>query len=289
MGENIKKNSFSPKTVLLTGSTGVIGCSIKDYFKKYLPEIRVVCLFNPFSLQNLYDNLKEGNIDYFINASGAPSNDLSLNEPYQTYQTNSFSILNQLEIIRKYSPKTKYITFGSIYEKEGTTPYASSKRNSRDIVKTYRENYHLFCIQATLGFTEYYNRSEKFITRKISKKIAEIYHKTKNGDSFSPLKLENVDDIFYFTWGEDMADGIWKMLNQDVPQEFTVINKRNCSLREFVEAAFNSVGLENSMVEKQNYDRLPVSDFEINNLQHWMPLYSYKEIARMMVESDIKN
>lgn len=289
MRNSIRENIFTPKTVMLTGSTGVIGSSIKDFFNKFFPEIKVICLFNPFSLQNLHDRLKGEPIDYFINAAGAPSNDLSLDDPYGTYKINSFSILNQLEIIRKYSPSTRYITFGSIYEESDFTPYASSKRTSREIVKTYRENYHLFCVQATLGFTEYYNRSEKFISRKISKKVAEIYIKTKKGEDFTLLTLENPNDIFHFTWGEDMANSVWKILNLDKPEEFTIINKKNCSLKEFAEAAFDSAKLDHHITYRSNYERAPVPDFKINNYEFWNPVYNYKDIIGKMVLHDIEN
>lgn len=289
MDKHIRENIFTPKTILLTGSTGVIGSSIKDYFAKYFPEIGVLPLFTPFSLQNLHDRLKSEPIDYFINAAGSPSNDFSRDEPYQTFDVNSVGVLKQLEIIRKFSPKTKYITFGSIYEEVYDTPYAISKRISREIVKTYRENYNLFCVQATLGFTEYYNRTEKFITRKISKKVAEIYHKTKNIESFTALEIENPYDIFHFTWGRDVANGVWKMLEQDKPKDYTIINKKNCSLLEFAQAAFYGAALEHNISTKQNYERLPVPDFNINNVPFWIPIHSYKDIAIMMVDWDIKN
>jgi GDP-D-mannose dehydratase len=272
------------KIILLTGSTGVIGSSIKDYFKTYHPEVKVICLFTPFSLQNLYDNLKDGNIWAFINAAGAPANEASVGDPYNAIDANTFGVLNQLEIIRKYSPKTKYINFGSIYEGE-KTPYAASKRAARDFIKTYRENYGLFCTQVTLGFTEYYNRTEKFITRKISKTVAKIHHKVPIF-----LELENLDDIFNFTWGEDMADGIWKILTSEEPKEFTLINPFACSLREFVWKACKAgeISYEFNVVEKKS-NRIGQPKIEINNPTLWRPLCSSSDIAWYMVQHDIKN
>lgn len=289
MRNSIRENIFTPKTILLTGSTGVIGSAVKDYFKKFFPEISIICFFNPFSLSRLHDFLKDGHVNYVINCAAISSNDDSVNDPYETYSVNSFYVLKILEMTRRYNPNIKFLNCGSIYEESDFTPYSSSKRISRELIKTYRENYRLFCVQATLGFTEYYNRTEKFITRKISKKVAEIYHKTKNGEHFTSLELENPNDIFHFTWAEDVINGIWKILEMDKPEDFTIINRKNCTLKEFAKAAFDSVGLNHDVIFKQNYERSPTPDFKINNYEFWNPIYNYKDIAKMLVENDIKN
>lgn len=277
------------QTILLSGSTGVIGSSIKDYFTKFFPEVKITCLFTPFSLQNIHDHLKDGSITYFINAAGAPSNDFSKKEPFTNYQSNTIGVLNQLEMIRRYSPNTKYLNFGSIYENDNT-PYASSKRISRDLIKTYRENYGLFCVQPILGFTEYYNRTPNFITRKISKAVAKIYHEIKEGKTPLLLKLENVEDEFNFTWGGDMADGVWKILQSKYPESYTIINPKPCSLYDFAAECCRCVDLspQHNIIRKVSNRAAPEKP-KIDNHPNWTPLYSYRDIAFHMTKFDIKN
>jgi hypothetical protein len=47
--------------------------------------------------------------------------------------------------------------------------------------------------------------------------------------------------------------------------------------------------LDHNVIFQSNYERPPIPDFKINNPEFWYPIYSYKNIAKLMIESDIKN
>ena len=104
------------------------------------------------------------------------------------------------------------------------------------------------------------------------------------------LELENVEDIFNFTWGEDMAVAVWQMLNNKTPEEYTIINPNSCSLYDFAAEACKVAGLspESNIIRKVS-NRIGQPKIGINNLFFWSPIFNYTDIAREMVNFDIIN
>ncbi len=133
------------KKVLLSGHRGNLGRCFLDFFKQNHPDFKVEILApSPFSLEKLAAKLQSDKPDYFINCAALTFNGDSIGNPYEFFDTNSFGVLNQLEMIRKFSPLTRYVSFGSVYEGTHNSPYASSKRVSRELVQNYRRLFLLF-------------------------------------------------------------------------------------------------------------------------------------------------
>lgn len=125
------------------------------------------------------------------------------------------------------------------------SPYAASKAASRQLVKVYRESYDIFAIQSWLFNHEGPRRGKEFVTRKISSKVVETYKAIKNGFSpIPPIELGRLDARRDWSDAEDCVRAIWLMLNNTSPEEYVVATGESHCIREFVELAFEGVGIK---------------------------------------------
>jgi GDPmannose 4,6-dehydratase len=160
--------------------------------------------------------------------------------------------------VRKYSPSCRFYNAGSSEEfgdvkyapqdekhpLSPRSPYGAAKAAARHLVKVYRESYNLFAIQGYLFNHESPRRGEEFVTRKITKGVARIIKAIKRGESFDPICLGNVDAKRDWSHAIDFVDGVWKMLNQEKPNEYVLSSNETHTIREFIELAFKEVGIE---------------------------------------------
>ena len=136
---------------------------------------------------------------------------------------------------------------------------------------------------AGIGFTWVHNselRGEKYVTKKITQGVARIYHSIKNNRNFEPIELGNLDSHRSWQFCGDVADGIWRMLNQDkynsqIREKLKngeklesliknyVMSADSChTVREFVETAFTSANITFQRWKKiNNIEKLYLSDY----------------------------
>lgn len=272
-----------PVKMVLTGSRGVVGSALTKWMSTHHPEVDLVHLQPfPFSVQRIVDAVRGRHVKWFVNAAGVSSDAACTDEPYSCYQANVVGVMNQLEVIRRHTPHVRYLTFGSIYEDGHDSSYTSTKRIAREMVRSYREDYGLYAVVAKLGFTESCDRKASFLSRKIVSGVWRIAKALKTGQSFEPLQLRDIDERFTFTWAEDVADGVWRMLNQGErqathtsvlervtrpltePGDYTLSSPTSASVREFVELAFKAAGVTNGRWRRTVPDD-PTSDtFELS-------------------------
>jgi GDPmannose 4,6-dehydratase len=208
--------------------------------------------------------------DYFINFAAQSFVASSWDFSRQTWATNSTAVLDILEAIRLYKPSCRLYQAGSseefgniLYAPQDEkhplrprSPYGASKAASRQLVKVYRDSYNLYAIQGWLFNHEGTRRGEEFVTRKITKNVARIFDSIKNNKSFEPLELGNIDAKRDWSDAEDFVEGVWMMLNQDIynpnyngtPSEYIFSSNETHTIREFVEKAFDCVGIKGSWV-----------------------------------------
>lgn len=195
--------------------------------------------------------------DYFINTAANAFVGESWRVPVQHFQINALAVLHQLEAIRKHSPHTRYLNLGTSEEfgdvkyspqdekhpQSPRSPYGCSKCAARHIVKVWRESYHLYAVQAWCFNFESPLRDEKYVTRKITKGVARISAAMKADQPFDPIELGNLDAKRSWQHASDVADGLWRMLNQAEPRELVLSSDETHSVREFVELAFKEAGI----------------------------------------------
>lgn len=259
-----------PVKMILSGGRGVVGSAMVSYMKAHHPEVDLVHLQPfPFSVQSIADAVKDPHVRYFVNCAGVSSDVSCTEEPYTCYQANVVGVMNQLEVIRRHAPRVRYLTFGSIYEDGHDSPYASTKRISREIVRSYREDYGVYAVVAKLGFTESCGRAPGFLSRKIVAGVWRIAKALKRGEAFEALAVRNLHEEFSFTWAEDVAVGVWAMLNQGErsnvsgvyesrhvdgpitrPKDYTLANPRYVNLATFIELAFEEAGIKGGIWDR---------------------------------------
>jgi GDPmannose 4,6-dehydratase len=272
------------KVVVITGVTGQDGSHMADYLLKHTNYIifggvRRLSVYNHENIKHIESDrfhlinfdltdahaiartVEKLKPDYFINFAAQSFVASSWDFARQTWATNSTSVLDILEAIRLYKPSCRLYQAGSSEEFGNVirspqdedhplrprSPYGASKAASRQLIKVYRDSYNLYAIQGWLFNHEGTRRGEEFVTRKITKKVAKIFNAIKNGESFTPLELGNVDAKRDWSDAEDFIDGVWKMLNQDkynpnydgTPKEYVFSSNETHTIREFVELAFS--------------------------------------------------
>ncbi len=257
-----------PKRFLIAGPHGGIGSALRRYLAANHPEIDIVPLVPfPFDYGALHSALVAG-ADYFVNCAAEGSDSESHERPLDFIETNVWGTARQLEMIRRYAPQCRYLSIGTVYEATGHSTYSATKRCSRELVRAYRENHGLYALQCSLGFTESVGRADGYLSRKIVKAAVRIKRALDRGEAFESLHVKNVDQRFVWTWADDVAEGMWRMLNQETHsnstawarinrdcgkpidpaileplREYALMSGEAHSVREFVELAFAAIGI----------------------------------------------
>jgi GDPmannose 4,6-dehydratase len=169
------------------------------------------------------------------------------------------------------------------------SPYGASKAAGRHITKVYRESYNLYAVHGILFNHEGPKRGEEFVTKKITSGVARILNEIKNNQPVTPIELGNLDSKRDWSDSRDFVKGVWMMLNQEnfnpnlkselEDAEFHYIHDgqnakseswrvsflsqrikdyilssgETHTIREFVERAFNSVGIKGTWINGQAY------------------------------------
>ena len=178
----------------------------------------------------------------------------SFEMPEYTLQTDGVGVLHILEAVRT-SPLKDRIRFyqastselyGKVQEipQSETTrfyprsPYGVAKLYGFWITKNYREAYGLFALNGILFNHESPRRGEDFVTRKVTKAVAAI--KTGHQDC---LMIGNMDAKRDWGYAKDYVEAMWRMLQAEQPQDWVVATGEVHSVRDFVKASFECVGI----------------------------------------------
>jgi len=171
------------------------------------------------------------------------------------------------------------------------SPYAVSKVAGHWYTVNYRESYGLFACNGILFNHESPRRGETFVTRKITRAIGRIKHGLQD-----KLYLGNLDAKRDWGFAGDYVDAMWRMLQQDEPDDYVVATGRAFSVREFAEAAFSHAGLtwEDYVEVDPRYfrpaevDHLLGDPAKARKQLGWEPKVEFATLVRMMVEGDME-
>ena len=227
--------------------------------KKFISDPRFQLVYGDLSDSVSIDNLvRDIQPDYFINFAAQSFVGCSWDIPLQTFDANATGVARCLEAVRRFKPTCRFYSAGSSEEFGDVicspqdinhpirprSPYGASKAAAHHLVKVYRESYNLYAVHGILFNHEGTKRGEEFVTRKISKGVARIYHAIKNKQIFEPINLGNLDSKRDWSDSEDFIDGVWKMLNQKQPTDYVLSSNETHSIREFIEKAFDCAHIE---------------------------------------------
>jgi len=189
--------------------------------------------------------------------------------------------------------------FGKVQEvpqKETTpfwprSPYACAKVFSHWLTVNYRESYDLFACSGILFNHESPRRGESFVTRKISRSAARI----KTGLA-KELYLGNLDSQRDWGYAREYVEGMWRMLQQDEPDDYVLATNETHSIREFLDVAFARVDLDwkDHIKFDERYLRPAEVDLLIGDYSKakeklgWEPQTRMKALAELMVDADLE-
>ena len=198
--------------------------------------------------------IKDIQPDEIYNLAAQSHVKVSFSNALYTADANGLGTLRILEAIkllglekttRFYQAATSEM-FGevqSIPQREDTpfyprSPYGVAKLYAHWITKNYREAYGMFACSGILFNHESPRRGETFVTRKITKTLAEI----RNSKRIIPLELGNLDAKRDWGHAKDYVEAMWLMLQQEEPEDFVIATGQQHTVREFVDAAFVYMG-----------------------------------------------
>ena len=218
------------------------------------PNLRIeqADLTDSVSISNVFSKLHSAERIEVYNLAAQSHVGTSFSQPEYTANVDALGPLRILEVIMQQNlvEKTRFYQastselFGKVAEipQSETTPfhprspYGVAKLYAHWIVKNYRESYDMFACSGILFNHESERRGEDFITRKITTSIPKIYK------SAFTLELGNLDAKRDWGHAQDYVEGMWRMLQQDKPEDFVLATGETHSVREFVELAFKESG-----------------------------------------------
>jgi len=203
---------------------------------------------------NLIRIIKSTKPDEIYNLGAQSHVHTSFETPEYTANTDALGTLRVLEAIRilNLNKKTKFYQastseiFGNSKapQNEKTafkpeSPYGTAKLYGYWITKNYRKAYSMFACNGILFNHEGPKRGETFVTRKITRAVAEI-HLNKRNFFF----LGNLDAKRDWGYAKDYVESMWLMLQQKKPDDYVISTGKSCSVRQFVEKSFKVIGID---------------------------------------------
>ena len=230
---------------------------------------------------------------------------VSFDVPEYTAEVTGLGCLRILEAIQESGLNCKFYQassselYGKVVEvpqKETTpfyprSPYACAKAFAYYITVNYRESYGTFATNGILFNHESPRRGETFVTRKITRGIANIKFGLDN-----KLYLGNLDAKRDWGFAGDYVEGMWMMMQQAEPDDYVLATGETHSVREFLDLAFDHAGLDwKKHVEidpryfrPAEVDLLLGDSTKARQKLGWQPRVSFPELVRMMVDADLE-
>jgi GDPmannose 4,6-dehydratase len=317
---------------LITGITGQDGSYLADLLieKGYEVHgiIRRSSSFNTARIEHLMSNPKmvlhygdltdyntvaniidEHHFDEVYNLGAQSHVKVSFDAPVYTGQTAGIGTLHMLEAIRLYEKRhgrkirfyqaSSSEMFGKVQEvpqKETTpfyprSPYGCAKVYAHYLTVNYRESYGLHASCGILFNHESPRRGETFVTRKITRAVGRIYQGLQK-----KLYLGNLDALRDWGFAGDYVDAMWRMLQQDTPDDYVVATGKMISVREFCEKAFARFNMDYKQyveIDPKYYrpaevDQLLGDPTKAKQKLGWEPKVSTDELINMMADHDFE-
>ena len=228
----------------------------------------------------------------------------SWSQPVLTGEFTAMGVTRMLEAVRREAPKARFYQasssemFGKVVEtpqRESTpfyprSPYGVAKVYGHWITVNYRESYGLYAVSGILFNHESPRRGLEFVTRKVSDGVARIKLGTQQ-----ELRLGNLEARRDWGFAGDYVEAMWRMLQQDAPEDYVVGTGQTWSVRQLCEIAFDVVGLDYAayVVQDPKYfrpaevDLLVADATKARSTLGWKPRVSFPELVRLMVEADL--
>ncbi|MGH3361818.1 MAG: GDP-mannose 4,6-dehydratase [Nocardioides sp.] len=172
------------------------------------------------------------------------------------------------------------------------SPYGVAKVFGHYMTINYRESYGMHASSGILFNHESPRRGPEFVTRKISQAVARITLGQQEH-----VTLGNLDAQRDWGYAGDYVEAMWRMLQQPVADDYVVATGRTHSIRDFLDAAFGHVGIEDwtpyvrqdkRFMRPADVDQLVGDATKAREVLRWQPRVSFDELVAMMVDADLE-
>ena len=272
--------------------------------------------------ESLTTILAEVRPDEIYNLAAQSHVGISFSMPTYTGDVSGLGVVRLLEAVRQLVPEARFYQassselFGKVCgvpQNEDTpfhprSPYAVAKLYAYWAAINFREAHGIFAANGILFNHESPRRGENFVTRKITRAVAEIVAGTRDWVSLGNLEARR-------DWGfaGDFVDAMWRIVQADEPDDWVTGTGEEHSVREFCELAFGLVGVDLEwsgngvdevgrdratgnvrVVVNSRYfrpaevDRLLSDSSKIRRELGWKPRVGFEELVKMMVEADLE-
>ena len=267
---------------------------------------------------SIYRLLNEVQPDEVYNLAAQSHVGTSFEQPLLTWNVTGQGCLNILEVIRQMENRPRFYQASSSemfgeqynldnnrekYQDEKTrfapqSPYAIAKLAGHSAVSLYRRSYDLYACGGILFNHESERRGERFVTRKISRYVADLHWATQTGRSIPKLKLGNLSARRDWGHAEDYVEAMWMMLQQDEPMDFVIATGETYSVEDYLKEAFKCINIIEYMDYTEIDDNLKrpsevpylrgIADKAKRRLD-WKPKTGFKQLVSRMVQHDLQN
>jgi GDPmannose 4,6-dehydratase len=265
-----------------------------------------------YRLRLVYGDLEDGSAlanlvkrvhpDEVYNLAAQSHVRVSFDVPEYTVSSVAMGTLRLLEAVRELDPKCKFYQasssemFGSSAppQNESTpfqprSPYACAKVFAHQLCQNYRDAYGMFIACGILFNHESPRRGIPFVTRKITRAAARIKHGLDK-----KLFMGNLDAKRDWGFAGDYVEAMWLMLQQDKPDDYVIATGESYSVRDCLEVAFSTLGLD--WREYVELDPRYLRPTEVDHLRGdyskaraklgWQPKVTFKQLITQMVQAD---
>jgi len=230
---------------------------------------------------------------------------VSFTMPQYTGQVDAVGAVGLLESIRSAGINTRFYQastselFGSTPPPQNEesvfrprSPYAAAKLMAYWCTVNYREGYGMHATNGILFNHESPRRGETFVTRKITRAVAEIAKGSKK-----KLFLGNLDAVRDWGYAKEYIESMWLMLQQDKPSDYIVATGVGATVKNFAEVAFAHAGLnwqdhvevDEKYIRPTEVDALIGDPSKAAKELNWKAKTHWKELAELMVQADINS
>ena len=252
----------------------------------------------------LINLLRDVNPDEVYNLGAQSHVRVSFDQPVFTGDVTGVAAMRLLEAVRAARVRTK-IYQASSSEMFGATPppqneatpfhprspYGVAKLYAYWATRNYREAYDLFAVNGILFNHESPRRGATFVTRKVTRAVARIQAGLQE-----KLYMGNLDAVRDWGYAPEYVEGMWRMLQHPEPQDYVLATGTAYSVRDFVQMAFEHLGLDwqEYVAYDERYERPSEVDALIGDYGKarqdlgWEPKVLTPELVTIMVDADVK-
>jgi GDPmannose 4,6-dehydratase len=263
-----------------------------------------LCSADLLDQTSLTDVVHDTQPDEIYNLAAQSFVQTSWAQPVLTGEFTALGVTRMLEAMKKAAPKARFYQassseqFGKVLEtpqRESTpfyprSPYGVAKVYGHWITLNYRESFGLYAVSGILFNHESPRRGLEFVTRKVTDGAARI----KLGIS-TELRLGNLEARRDWGFAGDYVNAMWRMLQQDEPDDYVVATGETWSVRQLCQFAFEAVGLDYREFVKHDtrFDRPAEVDLLVGDPSKartklgWEPRVRFHELIQMMVTADL--